>query len=187
MAYVSIAGSAFAAVTTTTSSQIAASGLQNGPLQLGQYLYLLRCDQATWYAQGPATQTFPNTPVSGNNFTIANHGFVTGEGPVQLTTTLTLPTGLTTATNYWIIAVDPNTFAFANSFANAMTSTAVTITAPGTGTETMTTFATLKGVGCTLAQPAQEIILDGRLGVAVAVVEDTVAGAVSISRAVWVR
>jgi hypothetical protein len=186
MAYVAITASTFASVTTTASSQIAATGLTGGPLQLGQYLYLLRCDQATWYAQGPATQNFTYTG-SGNNFTIASNGFVNGEGPVQLTTSGTLPTGLSLATNYWLITVDPNTFAFATSRANAVAGTAVAISGAGSGTFTMTTTVTAGGAGCSLAQPSQEVILDGRLGAAVAVVEDSTAGKVSICQATWVR
>jgi hypothetical protein len=192
MAYVAIAASAPVGITTSTTSTFLVGGsyplLANGPLQLGQYLYLLRCDQATWYAQGPNGQSFPKVPV-GNTFTIANHGFVNGTGPVQCSTTGTLPGGLSPSTNYWLIVIDPNTFAFAASYAQALTGNQITITSSGTGivNPLLGVQSTAGSAGCSLAQPSQEVIVDGRLGVQVAVVQDTTPGRVTICQATWVR
>src|SRR5262245_40193577 len=40
--------------------------------------------------------------------TITGHGLVTGDGPLQLTTTGTLPAPLALATNYWAVVIDAN-------------------------------------------------------------------------------
>lgn len=184
MAYVAITDTATAAVATSGSSQIATSSMDTSQ-PLGQRLYLLRCTTNTWYAQGPAATTFAYA--SGNNVTVTAHGYTTGWGPVQLTTTGSLPTGLSTGTNYWIIVVDANTIAFAASRANALAGTAVALSGAGTGTQTLTVFATAGGASCSLAQPAQEVILDGKLGAACAVVEDSSAGKASVVQATWVR
>lgn len=67
------------------------------------------------------------------------HGFETGR-KVALTTAGTLPTGLS-ATNYWLIKVDADTYKFANSLVNALAGTAVDITGYGVGTHTATPAA----------------------------------------------
>lgn len=56
---------------------------------------------------------------------------------VQLTTTTTLPAGLSLATNYYVIKVTDSTFKLATSYANAIAWTAIDITSTGTGTHTM--------------------------------------------------
>ena len=68
------------------------------------------------------------------------HGFVTGEGPVRLTSSGTLPAGLSLATDYWVIADSVNGLAFATNRANALADTRVDITAAaGGGTHTIET------------------------------------------------
>lgn len=57
---------------------------------------------------------------------------------VRLTTTGTLPGGLATATDYYVIKVTDSTFKLATSFANAIAETAINITDAGTGTHTIT-------------------------------------------------
>lgn len=59
---------------------------------------------------------------------------------VQLTTSGTLPAGLATATNYYVIKVSDLTCKFATSYANAVAGTAIDITDAGTGTHTITTL-----------------------------------------------
>jgi hypothetical protein len=85
--------------------------------------------------------------IAADTFTAANateictataHGLLTGDGPVRLTTTTTLPAGLSLATDYYIIKIDANTFYFAASRALAFIGTAVTFTDDGTGTHTLT-------------------------------------------------
>lgn len=57
---------------------------------------------------------------------------------VRLTTTTTLPGGLATATDYYLIRVSDTTFKLATSYANAVAGTAINITDAGTGTHTVT-------------------------------------------------
>jgi hypothetical protein len=74
----------------------------------------------------------PNDKVS-----IPSHGYLVGlKG--QLTTTGTLPAGLSTTTDYWIIPVDSNHVSFATTRANAIAGTAIDLTDEGTGVHTFT-------------------------------------------------
>lgn len=57
---------------------------------------------------------------------------------VRLTTTTTLPGGLATATDYYIIRMSDTTFELATSYANAVAGTQINITDAGTGTHTVT-------------------------------------------------
>ena len=56
---------------------------------------------------------------------------------VRLTTTTTLPAGLATATDYYVIKLSDTTFKLATSYANAVAGTAINITDAGTGTHTV--------------------------------------------------
>lgn len=58
--------------------------------------------------------------------------------PGQLTTTGTLPAGLSLATTYYIIWFDANTFALATTIANAQSQIKIAFTTQGTGTHTFT-------------------------------------------------
>jgi len=55
---------------------------------------------------------------------------------VRLTTTVTLPAGLSLATDYYVIKLSDTTFSLATSYANAVAGTAINITDAGTGTHT---------------------------------------------------
>jgi hypothetical protein len=57
---------------------------------------------------------------------------------VRLTTTTTLPGGLATATDYYVIRLSDTTFSLATTYANAVAGTAINITSAGTGTHTVT-------------------------------------------------
>lgn len=57
---------------------------------------------------------------------------------VRLTTTTTLPAGLATATDYYVIRLSNTTFSLATSYANAIAGTEIDITSTGTGTHTVT-------------------------------------------------
>lgn len=56
---------------------------------------------------------------------------------VRLTTSGTLPAGLATATDYYVIKVSDTTFELATSYANAIAGTQINITDAGTGTHTV--------------------------------------------------
>jgi len=89
--------------------------------------------------QAGATMTFVAGDVSvpSNYITISNHGLVTGQ-VVQLTTSGSLPTGLSLATDYYVIRISSSTFRFATSAWNAFQGTAITMSGAGTGTNTVT-------------------------------------------------
>jgi len=80
--------------------------------------------------------------VAADTITEATHGLDTGL-PIQLSTTGTLPSGLTAATTYYVIRVDANTISLATTYANAVAGTAIDITAAaGGGTHTLTSRRT---------------------------------------------
>jgi hypothetical protein len=56
---------------------------------------------------------------------------------VRLTTTTTLPGGLSLATDYYVIRISDTRCSFATSYANAIAGTAINITDAGTGTHTI--------------------------------------------------
>lgn len=86
---------------------------------------------------GPSTFTADNTT---EIFTVAAHGLVTGDGPLRVSTTTTLPSGLTAGTNYWAIVLTANTFKLATSFTNAVDGLFLSIASNGTGTHTIVSF-----------------------------------------------
>lgn len=69
--------------------------------------------------------------------TVLLHTLQTGDGPVNLATSGTLPGGLDSVTDYYIIAVDANTISFATSAINAFAGTIVPISDAGSGTHTI--------------------------------------------------
>lgn len=71
------------------------------------------------------------------------HGLETGDGPIRLTTTGTLPGGLALATDYYIIKNDADSFYLATSLANAYGFIFIDITTAGTGAHTLQA-----GAGC---------------------------------------
>jgi hypothetical protein len=77
-------------------------------------------------------------------FTETGHGLLTGDGPIRLTTSGTLPTGLALATDYWIIKATDDTFKLAHSLSNALAGTAINFTSDGTGAHTYTGTALCK-------------------------------------------
>ena len=56
---------------------------------------------------------------------------------VRLTTTTTLPAGLSLATDYYVIPITSSTFQLATSYANAVAGSQIDITSAGTGTHTI--------------------------------------------------
>jgi hypothetical protein len=81
-----------------------------------------------------------------DEFTRHNHGFHTGTGPVRLTTSGTLPAGLSLATDYWIIRVTDDVFKLAATPADAMAGTAIDITDAGEAITTVTLVNFPRGV-----------------------------------------
>lgn len=93
--------------------------------------------------------TFPvaPNPSPANTFTAIGHGRQTGDGPLQVTSTGAIPTGLAALTNYWAIVLDPNTLQLASTLYGANTSVSVAFTDAGSGTITFTSQAKARRVG----------------------------------------
>ena len=81
------------------------------------------------------------TTTNANNdvtFASAHHIFTTGDGPFRLTTSAAdLPSGLTVATDYWLIVNDSTDIRFASSQVNALATTVVALADDGSGTHTL--------------------------------------------------
>lgn len=80
--------------------------------------------------------------VAANTLTCALHARVTGDGPVRVASTGTVPPALTVNTDYWVVRVDANTIKLATSFANAMAAVPVVVDLTGAGTGSITIVAT---------------------------------------------
>lgn len=81
-----------------------------------------------------ATNTVNSVDDPGDTFNVPSHGLPTG-WQVTLTTTGTLPTGLATATIYYVRAVNANTLTFFNTATDAVNNTSkITFTGTGSGT-----------------------------------------------------
>ena len=68
---------------------------------------------------------------------VAAHTLNTGDGPIRLTTTGTLPAPLAPATDYWPIRVSATGLRLADTLARANLGTALNLTDAGTGTHTL--------------------------------------------------
>lgn len=92
------------------------------------------------------TFTFASTDVNTTTDQItvtANSELITGR-KVQLTTSGTLPTGLSLATDYFVIVVDSTHIKLASNLANAIAGTQIDITGAGSGTNTATHTGTAR-------------------------------------------
>lgn len=104
---------------------------------------------------GVATEVDPTN----NTVTIPSHGLPTGlKG--RLTSTGTLPAGLSTGVDYFIIVVDANTVKFADSLAHAEAGTAVDITGYG-ATTSVNTFTPTAIAGATIVFQRSNVVVDG--------------------------
>ncbi len=81
------------------------------------------------------TNTFTASSSSGLLLTYTND--FKNYTKVRFTTTTTLPTGLSLATDYWLVRVTSTTARVATSFANAVAGTVIAFTDAGTGTHTL--------------------------------------------------
>lgn len=100
-----------------------------------------------------------------DEITLTSHSYVNTQ-KIRLTTSGTLPAGLSLATDYYVIYVDANTIKLASSKANAEVGTAVNITgATGGGTHTVTpqnNTVTIDGYLSETIDNAASITLDYR-------------------------
>ena len=106
---------------------------------------LLLCDFLMAYP-GVNMNTTTNTLVNSNTVTASSSSGLllsytndfTTYTQVRFTTSGTLPTGLSLATDYWLIRVGATSASVATSLANAVAGTAIAYTDAGSGTHTMT-------------------------------------------------
>lgn len=110
----------------------------------GNLLFQMTYAASVWTAtrvSDPFAGTF--TAVAATDLcTRTAHHFITGDKLSSLTTTGTLPGGLSLATAYWVIRISDDTFKLATSLVNANAGTAINITTAGTGVHTMNPDAT---------------------------------------------
>lgn len=83
------------------------------------------------------TISFEPAARSSNDITLPDKHFPVQGQKVQLTTTTTLPTGLSLVTDYWIIRNSNTSIAFATTQANANAGTKITLSDGGTGVHTI--------------------------------------------------
>jgi len=94
----------------------------------------------------PVTTTATVTSPAGVDTTndwIVTSADVPNFSRVRFTTSGTLPAPLALATDYWTIRLTSTTSRLATSYANAVAGSFLDLTTAGTGTQTLTTFATL--------------------------------------------
>jgi len=99
--------------------------------------------------------------VANDTFTVSSNNtkWITGMA-VVLTTTTTLPTGLSLATTYYVIRASSTTIKFASSLANAQNGTAIDLTAvAGSGTHTITHTLTARTLGEKLGEEGHAMSL----------------------------
>lgn len=100
------------------------------PLVLGRALAI--------YGKASLAQTFTTNHAGSNtNITVANSAIYYRGTPVQLTTTGTLPTGLSLATTYYVIIINATTIHLASSTLGAVEGAAVTFSDDGSGVQTV--------------------------------------------------
>jgi hypothetical protein len=107
---------------------------------------LMLVDLLAFHRVTTVTTTTEQATVNSNTFTASSSSGLlatyandwSNYQKVQLTTTGTLPTGLSLATDYWLVRQGATTAKFATSYANALAGTVVAYTDAGTGTHTLT-------------------------------------------------
>ncbi len=92
---------------------------------------------------GTQTITLAGVDVAVDGLRVTAHGMQSGDGPVRVSTTGTLPVGLVAATDYWIIRLSADTFGLATSKALALAGTKINLTGIGVGTHQLVRAATI--------------------------------------------
>lgn len=110
-------------------------GLTEGTLTVSSQRYESREDASvTEVVEGFTTD------YATNNYLTVDRVFLTGE-KVRLATTGTLPSGLSTDTDYYVIYISDTSIALAESLSDAFSSTEITLTDDGTGSHSMTLYS----------------------------------------------
>ena len=104
----------------------------------------------------------------------------------MVSSSVTLPAGLSAATVYWAIVLSTTTFKLATTRALALAGTAVDITNTGTGVHTATTTASA-AAGSAYLPANTPVRVDGTQGAKVSIIRDTLDGNASITQVMVVR
>lgn len=113
-------------------------------LSIAKDIYTINANEGTYANAAAVTTAYQNATsktfnggtavnVTTDLFTITNHGFVTGQKVLYGIGGGTVITGLTDATDYYVIKVSANTFKLATTLVNAIAGTAINITVVGVG------------------------------------------------------
>ncbi len=95
--------------------------------------------------------------ITASVLTLTAHVYLTGDGPIRLSTTGTAPAGLAIATDYWIVKTGANTIKLATSYLRARAGTTITITGAGTGAHTLVDTASTLRTGQEVKQTSRGI------------------------------
>jgi hypothetical protein len=111
---------------------------------------------AAGIAVGGQALTVASTAFTADNtteiFTATGIDLQTGDGPLRVSTTTTLPSGLTAGTDYFAIRLTANTFKLATTFANALAGTNLLIASNGTGTHNIVSFGATRPSDATVSR-----------------------------------
>lgn len=107
---------------------------------------LMLVDVLGFHRLTTVTTTTAQTAITSNTFTASSSSGLLltyandwqNYQKVRFTTTTTLPTGLSLATDYWLVRVSSTTARVATTYANAIAGTVIAFTDAGTGTHTLT-------------------------------------------------
>lgn len=172
-----------AARSTVTATAATLSAVLDNTLTAGSAVYQLKSTVAAYVAHGIADTVF--TAATSDECTVTlGHKLNLGDAVQVSNSGGALPTGLVATTTYFAIVSDAlgNTkFKLAATRALALAGTALDITGAGTGTQTVTTVATV-GNGSTLVEAGGTLYLDGALGAKVAIIRATADGEATITQ-----
>lgn len=123
-----------------SSFAVSQSGTAN-PAQIGGVIATNIAIQCNITVTTPSPIVFTANSGTSVFTTLTAHGLVLGQIVQVSNAGGGLPTGLSAATNYFVIPVDSLDFKLATSLANAQAGTNLTISTVGTGTQTVTATA----------------------------------------------
>jgi hypothetical protein len=168
-------------VTATAASLATGLDLTASP---GVNIYELVSSTNCWWAQGIPDTVF-TAAVTDICTTSAAHNLRTGDA-LMVSSSVTLPAGLSAATVYWAIVLSTTTFKLATTRALALAGTAVDITTTGTGVHTATTTASA-AAGSAYLPANTPVRVDGTQGAKLSIIRDTLDGNASITQVMVVR
>lgn len=154
----------------------------------GGAIYQVTSTVAAYVAHGIADTAF-TAATDDTCTTVAAHNLNLGDAVQVSNAGGGLPAGLVAATTYFAIVSDALgalVFKLATTRANALAGTAIDLTTAGTGTQTVTTIATV-GPGSALVAAGGSLLLDGALGPKVSIIRATADGEATVVQLAFTR